>query len=95
VHHLPRILHAQHGDLLHESRRVWRTQLPDCRLQTLEQHVCGRPARTDDIAGADIPAAYQAFVVGGNARQLAAIIQHNRLDLVTMAELLIRLPVLA
>ncbi len=95
VHNIPCILHAHHFDLLHESRRAWRTQLPDCRLQTLEQHVCGRPVRTDDIAGADIPAAYQAFVCGGNARQLAGIIQHNRLDLVTMAELLIRLPALA
>jgi len=89
---LPCVLHAQHFDLLHECRRVWRTQLPNCQLQTLEQHICGHPPRSDDIPSDKIPAAYTAFLVNGNALQIAQIIRHNVLDLLTMAELLAKLP---
>ena len=39
-----------HVDLLHHARRRWRRQLPDCRLQTLEQLICRR-RRSDDIPG--------------------------------------------
>ncbi|MHB9131655.1 MAG: ribonuclease H-like domain-containing protein [Armatimonadota bacterium] len=91
-HNIPSVLHAHHFDLLHESRRIWRKQLPDCKLQTLEQHICGQPPRDGDIPGSEIPAAYHAFVLSGNAHQLAQIMRHNQLDLVTMAELLTRLP---
>ncbi|NSW55804.1 MAG: ribonuclease H-like domain-containing protein [Armatimonadetes bacterium] len=81
-----------HLDLLLEARRVWRPSVPDCRLQTLEEHICGRPPRVGDIPGADIPRAYHDFVDTGDARQMAAVLEHNFLDLVTLAELLVRLP---
>lgn len=76
-----------HLDLLHESRRRWRGQVPNCKLQTLERHFCGRN-RVGDIPGAMIPEAYHAFVRSGDARRLADILHHNLLDLLTMAELL-------
>lgn len=83
----PELLHV---DLLHHCRRRWRRQLPDCRLQTLERHVCGR-GRTDDIAGAQIPAAYQEFVRTGFDRDMDAILLHNAIDLVTLLDLAMRL----
>ena len=43
-----------HLDLLHEARRRWKGQLPNCKLQTLEQHLCGRQ-RVGDIPGARHP----------------------------------------
>ncbi len=89
---VPFTLQAEHFDLLHESRRVWRRRVPNCRLQTLEQCICGRPPRHGDIPGARIPDAYHAFVRTRNAVQLAQIIRHNLLDLVTLVELLGRLP---
>jgi uncharacterized protein YprB with RNaseH-like and TPR domain len=92
VHGLPCALDHPHLDLLHESRRAWRGQVPNCRLQTLEQCVCGHPPREGDIPGAAIPAAYHAFVRTGDSRQLVQIIRHNVLDLVTLAELMARLP---
>ena len=92
VNAVPCLLSFAHFDLLHECRRIWRHALPNCKLQTLEQHVCGRPRRTGDIPGQDIPQAYHDFVRTGNAAQMAQIIQHNLLDLVTMAELLVALP---
>lgn len=79
-----------HLDLLPEARRRFACSLPDCRLQTLERLVCHRHRR-GDIAGADIGRAYHDFVRTGDARELALVVQHNRRDLLTLAELLARL----
>jgi len=79
-----------HLDLLHEARRMFARKLPNCKLQTLERHVCGR-SREDDIPGAEIPAAYHEFVRTGNANKIGPIIQHNLLDLLTMADLMRRM----
>lgn len=81
---------AHHLDLLHESRRRWRGCVPNCRLQTLEQLLCGR-RRVGDIPGSQIPDAYHAFVRTGDARAMAAIVHHNLLDLLTMGELVCHL----
>lgn len=80
-----------HLDLLHAARRAWRRHVPDCKLQTLEQHICGR-SRSGDIPGAEIPDAYHRFVRSGDAAELVRIVEHNRLDLITLAELMVRLP---
>lgn len=79
-----------HHDLLHAARRRFGDTLPDCRLQTLERLVCCRH-RVDDIAGADIGRAYHDFVRTGDARELALIVKHNQHDLLTMAELMVRI----
>src|SRR5262249_21744081 len=79
-----------HVDLLHHARRRWRRQLPDCRLQTLEQLVCRRH-RSDDIPGQRIPAAYAEFVRTGFEREMDSILRHNALDLVTLFDLTLRL----
>lgn len=88
---VPFVLDHPHFDLLHESRRVWRGQLPDCKLQTLESCICRRP-RHGDIPGADIPDAYHDFVRTGNAVRIHRILHHNLLDLVTLADLMARFP---
>ena len=80
-----------HFDLLHECRRVWRDALPDCRLQTLEQHVCER-LRRGDIPSAEIPRAYHAYVRSADAWEMVEVLKHNMLDLVTLADLMTRLP---
>ncbi|MCO6458947.1 MAG: ribonuclease H-like domain-containing protein [Pirellulaceae bacterium] len=75
-----------HCDLLHHARRKWKTRLPNCRLQTLEWHVCGR-SRQGDIPGRLIPEAYHHFVRSGDAGQMQSILHHNALDLVTLFQL--------
>jgi uncharacterized protein YprB with RNaseH-like and TPR domain len=75
-----------HCDLLHHARRIWRDRLANCRLQTLERHVCGR-RRVDDIAGRDIPRAYHDYVRRGDAWELRSILRHNAWDLVTLVQL--------
>lgn len=79
-----------HIDILHHSRRRWRTHLPNCRLQTLEQHVCRR-TRTDDIPGHRIPGVYADYVRTGFERDMDNVLHHNALDLVTLLDLALRL----
>jgi uncharacterized protein YprB with RNaseH-like and TPR domain len=75
-----------HLDMLDHARARWRKQLPNCKLQTLELHLCRRN-RIGDVPGSVIPDVYHDFVRTGNARVLAAVIHHNLLDLVTLAEI--------
>jgi uncharacterized protein YprB with RNaseH-like and TPR domain len=79
-----------HVDLLIHARRQWRSQTPNCKLQTLERVLCRR-MRQGDIPGSQIPAAYHQFVRSGDARQLRNILHHNALDLVTLAQLTMRM----
>ncbi len=88
---VPFHLDPPHFDLLHVSRRIWRGRVPDCKLQTLERLICGR-TRYGDIPGAEIPRAYHDFVRTGNAREMVECLKHNMLDLVTLADLMVRLP---
>jgi uncharacterized protein YprB with RNaseH-like and TPR domain len=79
-----------HLDLLHPSRRRWRSELPNCKLQTLERYLSGR-WRSGDIPSDQIPQRYHDFVRGQDARVIAPIFHHNRLDLIAMMQLLIAL----
>jgi uncharacterized protein YprB with RNaseH-like and TPR domain len=79
-----------HYDLLHHARRRWRAELPNCKLQTLERHICGRHRR-GDIPGMEIPAAYHRFVQTGESTEIRTILHHNALDLVTLLQLSLRI----
>jgi uncharacterized protein YprB with RNaseH-like and TPR domain len=83
-------LAGAHLDLLHAARRRWKDVLPDCRLQTLEQHVCLR-ARRGDIPGAMIPEAYHEYVRSTNAARMVEVLRHNYLDLMTLIEVMARM----
>jgi uncharacterized protein YprB with RNaseH-like and TPR domain len=61
-----------------------------CSLQTLERQVVGK-RRHGDVPGSEIPARYFHFVRSGDAAPLEAVLQHNRLDLLTLAALTARL----
>jgi len=86
-HNLPMVMPRSHVDLLPISRKLMKGRTPNNRLQTLERFVLGRK-RTGDIPGSEIPGAYHEFVRTGDARQMAAVIHHNRLDLLSMLELI-------
>ncbi|MBN1916653.1 MAG: ribonuclease H-like domain-containing protein [Verrucomicrobia bacterium] len=88
---VPFALDLPHLDLLHVARRIWKYSLPNCRLQTLEVHVCGR-VRHGDIPSWEIPEAYHAYVRTSNAVEMVEVLRHNLSDLVTLADLMVRLP---
>ena len=78
---------ARHLDLLHHARRRWKGVYPDCRLVTLELHVCRR-RRSGDIPSDEVPGLYHDFVKHGGAHRLVPVFHHNLLDVITMDELL-------
>jgi uncharacterized protein YprB with RNaseH-like and TPR domain len=82
----------QHVDVLHQARRAWRGQCPNFRLGTLEQWVLGRP-RVGDVPSADVPDLFHHFIRTGRAGPLRPVLEHNRIDLVSSVELLLRLAV--
>lgn len=77
---------APHLDLLHPSRRVWGGRLPNCKLTSLEGHLMGIE-RVGDVGGAEIPPLYFDFLRTGNSEPLLGVIEHNRLDILSLAAL--------
>ena len=75
-----------HLDLLHPARRLWRASLESCRLQLLEERLLGMK-RTGDIGGDEIPRIYFDYVRRRDARAIARVFRHNRLDIVSLAAL--------
>lgn len=80
---------AAHVDMLHPARRMWREDEVECRLTYLEQTLCGHE-REGDVPGFEIPSRYFQYVRSGDPRPLAAVLEHNRLDIVSLAMLTAR-----
>jgi uncharacterized protein len=88
-----------HLDMLHAARRLWRqrpltTGTPDpddssCSLSVLEKHIAGLH-RIGDVPGYEIPSRFFRFVRDGDPRPLEAVLEHNRLDLISLAAVLAR-----
>jgi hypothetical protein len=81
-----------HFDMLHSARRLWsgrhserrRIDEAGCRLATLER-VLFDVNRVGDVAGFEIPARFFRFLRSGDPRPLEPVLEHNRLDLVSLA----------
>ncbi|MGE5531189.1 MAG: ribonuclease H-like domain-containing protein, partial [Bacteroidota bacterium] len=91
-HKLGKLELPTHLDLLPVARAKLGRSLGNCKLQTLEQHLCRRE-RCNDIPGAQIPQAYHDFVADGDAGRICRIIEHNAFDVITLAELTAHLAV--
>lgn len=76
-----------HFDLLPISRRLWRQKLESCSLNSLEENILCLE-RSGDIPGYEIPQRYFDFLHTGQGWLLADIVEHNFLDIVSMAALL-------
>lgn len=74
-------------DLLHLARRLWRDKLTSCSLESLERNILGL-TRHGDIPGYEIPQRFFLFLRTGDGSLLKDILEHNVLDLVSMAVLL-------
>lgn len=78
-----------HVDMLHHARRLWHGDEEGHRLSSLESSLLGHE-RDGDVAGFEIPARYFRYVHTGDARPLGAVLEHNRLDLLSLALLTAR-----
>ena len=87
-----RMAHALEGvphvDMLPPARRLWRMAGDglerSCRLVALEQALFG-VARRGDVPGWEIPQRYFSYVRHGAADALEPVLEHNRLDLLSLA----------
>jgi len=77
-------------DLLHPTRRAFARCWPDCRLSSVEQRLLG-VRRDDDLPGAEVPGVWRAWLTRGCGRDLPRVLHHNRLDLLSLVALPIRL----
>jgi uncharacterized protein YprB with RNaseH-like and TPR domain len=75
-----------HFDLLHFSRRAFRNRVPDCRLTTLEELLFG-VKRENDVPSALVPLFYDTYRETKNVGPLLPIIEHNKLDIITLAHI--------
>jgi uncharacterized protein YprB with RNaseH-like and TPR domain len=79
-----------HFDMLHPARRLWKNRMGDgyedagCRLSTLERTLFD-VQRVGDVPGFDIPGRFFQFVRSGDPRPLEPVLEHNRIDLVSLA----------
>lgn len=83
--------HLPHLDALHPARRFWRERGAvagleaddsSCSLGVLEKRLCGLH-RVGDVPGFEIPARFFQFARDGRAEPLEAVLEHNRLDLIS------------
>jgi hypothetical protein len=77
---------AQHFDLLHPARRLWKLRLESCRLQSLETALLGM-RRHGDVPGEEIPQIWFDYLRRRDGRALVKVLEHNRLDVVSLAAL--------
>ena len=86
-----------HFDMLHPARRLWRSRAgaggdieeAGCRLSTLEQTLFD-VRRIGDVPGSEIPGRFFNFLRSGDPRPLEPVLEHNRLDLVSLAAVMAR-----
>jgi uncharacterized protein YprB with RNaseH-like and TPR domain len=91
------LVDVPHFDMLHPARRLWRSrpgtggdiEPAGCRLSTLEQSLL-EVARVGDVPGMEIPGRFFNFIRTGDPRPLEPVLEHNRLDLVSLAAVVAR-----
>ncbi|MGA1790046.1 MAG: ribonuclease H-like domain-containing protein [bacterium] len=79
-----------HIDVLPFSRRAWKKDLPNCRLTTLEKYLFGLN-RKDDVPSALVPEFYTEYLKTRNIGPIIPIIEHNRQDVLSLANIFSRL----
>lgn len=75
-----------HFDMLPAARRLWSRREDDtsCSLTALERSVLGFH-RIGDVPGFEIPVRYFQFLRTGDPTVIDGVLEHNRLDLVSLA----------
>jgi len=76
-------------DLLHLSRRFWKTSLQGCKLQNIETLIFNYIRDySNDIPGELIPKAYFDYLTSRNAEEISNVFYHNEEDLYSLTKIL-------
>lgn len=86
-HQLNEEMKAFHVDLLRPARKQYKGVYPNCRLITLERELFHQE-RENDVPGAEIAGYYYHYLDTKDRVWLDPILEHNALDLLSMAKLL-------
>ena len=74
---------ADHIDLLHSARRLFRRRLADCTLTNVERELFDFH-RDDDVPGYLIPSIYFDWLSERRLDNMVGVLEHNRLDIVSL-----------
>lgn len=77
---------AVHADVLYPARRLWKLRLRQCTLGRLENQLLG-VEREDDLPGAMVPQAYFQYLKDRHFAPMEKVLEHNRQDIVSLAQL--------
>ena len=80
------VLTERHLDLYHIIRRSFSTHWPDSRLRTAEERLL-RLFREDDLPGSEAPVAFLDWI-RDRTGPVDRVLEHNRLDVLSLAALL-------
>lgn len=83
-------LDLPHFDLLYFARYLWRDELPNCKLQTIEKHKFNLE-REGDVPGQFIPQYYDSYLEQKNVGPLVPIVEHNKQDIISLASFLMKM----
>lgn len=78
---------AAHFDLLHFTRRIWKSRLGQCNLGNIETQVLGFQREQADIPGYLVPDFYREFLFTGDATHMPGIFYHNEIDVLSLSAL--------
>ncbi|MCR6096233.1 ribonuclease H-like domain-containing protein [Salipaludibacillus agaradhaerens] len=83
---LPKLPAFGHIDLLHSARRLWKDELPSCRLAIVEEHKLSLK-REGDVPGSLAPLLYFEYLSNKTPHHLSGIIAHNDQDVRSLISL--------
>jgi len=89
-HQVPALPAFGHYDLLHASRRLWKHELPSCRLSLIEQAKLGI-RREHDVPGHMAPMLYFDFLQSQDPASVFGVLQHNEWDVLSLISLYIHI----
>ncbi len=76
-----------HFDLLHFTRRIWKSRLGQCNLGNIETQILGFQREQADIPGYLVPDFYREFLFTGDATHMPGIFYHNEVDVLSLSAL--------
>ncbi len=80
-------LDLPHLDLMYFAKNLWKDDLPNCQLQTIEREIFGIE-REEDVPGQYIPGYYDTYLSKSNIGPVVPIIEHNCQDIISLASFL-------